>query len=602
MANIITPGNSLPAEEENPPKVPETTVYLKRDNYLREYADDENVYLIRDVLNVPSKDEVYNENEILRGIINEAAKKIADEAVNEHLNQDDPHGIKAAIDTRLENDEYIVKSNKETYFTKRVSGPNPTEPLDFVNKSTLENTLNQSKKEVTSAILTKVAQTLVKYIKLSDLSSKVYTKQQVDNQALEYAKLKQNNQFTENNSFTKPVIGADPRIDSHLSTKRYVDKVMNNHLTDIDPHGFISRLNERLKSYIKANQVYDRAHTYSRDQLDSIIRSLVHDAAVEAINDHLNETDPHDISSKIQKEEYVKQDGTTPFRSVQKGVDAEDDADLVTYRQLLQSKQDLENKIANKESIWITSGPVEVQVGMVKEGDTLASSVTFQEAMDAIFYGKRVKLTVPELVNIGQVFPITLCIQGSLATVEYAEIWQDGEYLTTITKEQFEESSCVTVDGLPIESNSEITAKVFYTNGSIHEVTEIVKIALPVFIGIIPRWKFGNTVSYNQLLELHNQDSENNKFYNKGIHLQSIEHSFNFDEDKEQKIIVALPKEYNNLVEMSNSAQAVSGTAFEVIDQIPFQIPGSTTDIIYKLYFYKQDLYSLNTTMNFKFA
>lgn len=596
MANIITPGNSLPAEEENPPKVPETTVYLKRDNYLREYADDENVDIIRDVLNVLAKDEVYSKNE-LNSII---ANAIAD-AINKHLSQDDPHGIEAAIDNKLE-EENVVRSDRKTTFSHSVSGQNPTDPLDFVNKRTLQKYLTDHSKEDAHGILPQVEAKLSDYVKSTDFNALVYTKKEIDIQSAEYAKQASTNRFTGDNAFTKAVIGADPRIDSHLSTKRYVDKVMNNHLTDIDPHGFISRLNERLKSYIKANQVYDRAHTYSRDQLDSIIRSLVHDAAVEAINDHLNETDPHDVINKVRKEEYVKQDGTTPFRSVQKGVDAKDPSDLVTYRQLLQSKQDLENKIANKESIWITSGPVEVQVGMVKEGDTLASSVTFQEAMDAIFYGKRVKLTVPELVNIGQVFPITLCIQGSLATVEYAEIWQDGEYLTTITKEQFEESSCVTVDGLPIESNSEITAKVFYTNGSIHEVTEIVKIALPVFIGIIPRWKFGNTVSYNQLLELHNQDPENNKFYNKGIHLQLIEHSFNFDEDKEQKIIVALPKEYNNLVEMSNSAQAVSGTAFEVIDQIPFQIPGSTTDIIYKLYFYKQDLYSLNTTMNFKFA
>ena len=53
---------------------------------------------------------------------------------------------------------------------------------------------------------------------------------------------------------------------------------------------------------------------------------------------------------------------------------------------------------------------------------------------------------------------------------------------------------------------------------------------------------------------------------------------------------------------MSNSAQVVTSAAFEVIDQIPFQIPGSTSDVIYKIYIYKQDLYSLNTTMKFKFV
>ena len=44
-------------------------------------------------------------------------------------------------------------------------------------------------------------------------------------------------------SFTRPQIGVYPTADSHLSTKQYVDEVMQNHLVDIDPHGFITTLN-----------------------------------------------------------------------------------------------------------------------------------------------------------------------------------------------------------------------------------------------------------------------------------------------------------------------------------------------------------------------
>ena len=596
MASIITPGNSLPTGEENSPNVPETTVYLKRDNYLREYADDENVDIIRDVLNVLSKDQVYSKEEIKSVIIN-----AINNAINEHLSQDDPHGIDTAIDNKLEN-ERVVRSDRKTQFTNNVSGPNPKENADFVNKGTLEKYLSEHSNTDAHNILPQIDAKLSNYVKFSDFNTQVYTKEEIEKQSERYAKQTQANHFTGDNTFTKAVIGADPRIDSHLSTKRYVDKVMDDHRNDIDPHSFLSILNNRLKSYIKANQVYDKAHTYSRDQLDSIIRSLVLDAATEVLNDHLNESDPHRIIDEIRKENYVKQNGTVPFTSPQAGVDAENLSQLATLRQVKKESESIKKIIDQLEPTWITSGPVEAQVGMVKEGDTLASSVTFQEAMDAIFYGKRVKLTVPELSNIGEVFPITLCIQGSLATVDYAEIWQDGKYLTTITKEDLEESGCVTVDGLPIDSDSEITAKVFYTNGSVHEVTETVSVALPVFIGIIPRWKFGNTVTYNQLLELSLENPKNNKFYDKGIHLQSIEHSYNFDEDREQKIIVALPVTYNNLAEMSNSAQVVTSDAFEVIDQIPFQIPGSTSDVIYKIYIYKQDLYSLNTTMKFKFA
>ena len=108
MASIITPGNSLPTGEENSPNVPETTVYLKRDNYLREYADDENVDIIRDVLNVLSKDQVYSKEEIKSVIIN-----AINNAINEHLSQDDPHGIDTAIDNNLEN-ERVVRSDRKT--------------------------------------------------------------------------------------------------------------------------------------------------------------------------------------------------------------------------------------------------------------------------------------------------------------------------------------------------------------------------------------------------------------------------------------------------------------------------------------------------------
>ena len=238
---------------------------------------------------------------------------------------------------------------------------------------------------------------------------------------------------------------------------------------------------------------------------------------------------------------------------------------------------------------------------MVNEGDVLANEVSFQEAMDAIFYGKRVKLTVPELAPIGEKFLITLCIQGSLATVDHVEIYQNGENIGLITREQLQESNCVTIDSLPIQDDAEIVAKVFYTNGSTHEVTSTTKVSLPVFVGIINRWQFTDTVTYEQLLELHRQDPQNNVFYDKGEHMQELTHNFNFDKDLEQKIIIALPTNYSNLDKMYNSAQMVTVDAFDIINMIPFAIPGSSEDVVYKLYSYKQDLYSLNSDITFKF-
>ena len=587
MANTI-----LTPEEENikePPIKEPIISYLEKDNYLSEFQTIEEKAIARENLDVYSKDSVYNKTES-----DTLLDRTIKEAFDKYLNMEDPHGILPTVEEMIEG---VVRNDGSTPFLAPQQGVDPVQDYHLATKRFVTRLLKEhTDAEDPHRILPEVEDMLEQYVKQSQVyfRNQLYTKNEIDQQSGQYIKR------DGSTPFTKAQIGADPQIDSHLATKRYVDAVMYKHLVDVDPHGFIAILNKRLAQYAKVSNVYDKSQTYSRVQIDSIIRSLVHDAAKEAIIDHVSEFDPHNILAEVRKLKYIKQDGTTPFKAPQKGVDAVDPQDLVTLHQV-------EEKIGEQlgeleQPVWITSGPVEAQVGMVKEGDTLASSVTFQEAMDAIFYGKRVKLTVPELSSVGESFPITLCIQGSLATVDYAEIWQDGKYLATITKEDLEESGCVTVDGLPIDSDSEVTAKVFYTNGSIHEVTETVSVALPVFIGIISRWKFGNTITYNQLLELSLEDSKNNKFYDKGIHLQSIEHSYNFDEDREQKIIVALPVTYNNLAEMSNSAQVVTSDAFEVIDQIPFQVPGSTSDIIYKIYIYKQDLYSLNTTMKFKFA
>ena len=592
--SILTPGCQDTVDV--PTTVDESVQYLEKDNFLSEYENESEKSVVRENLNVYPKNAVYTKDETDTNIATTVTT-----AVNKHLSVEDPHGT---LDTVREMITDMAKTDGSTPFTSPQSGVEPISDSHLTTKKFVTRLLNEHTRLVGSddphQILPEVRTILEKYVKSSDIftKSQLYTKQDVDNLLKTFLKK------DGSTPFTIAQIGVDPTIDSHLATKRYVDKTLYAHLVDVDPHGFLTILNQRLASYAKIANVYDKTQTYSRSQIDAFINKWVQEAVAEAIAEYMKTVD--DRFESIRQDRYVKQDGSVPFRNPQVGVDAIEPEHLVTLKQVedktSEIKEDLESKIQENECVWITSGPVEAQVGMVKEGDTLASSVTFQEAMDAIFYGKRVKLTVPELSNIGASFPITLCIQGSLATVDYAEIWQDGKYLDTITKENLEESGCVTIDGLPIDSNSEVTAKVFYTNGSIHEVIETVSVALPVFIGIIPRWKFGNTVTYNQLLELSLENPKNNKFYDKGIHLQSIEHSYNFDEDREQKIIVALPVTYNNLAEMSNSAQVVTSAAFEVIDQIPFQIPGSTSDVIYKIYIYKQDLYSLNTTMKFKFV
>jgi hypothetical protein len=119
--------------------------------------------------------------------------------------------------------------------------------------------------------------------------------------------------------FTRPVSGRTPSISSHLTTKKYVDDLLETHKQDIDPHGFIEKLTNKLKKYALAEQVYDKTQTYSRGQIDYIIDKLVATSVEEALSMHLITEDPHKIIDKVKELGYVLQDGTTSFKAPQAG-------------------------------------------------------------------------------------------------------------------------------------------------------------------------------------------------------------------------------------------------------------------------------------------
>lgn len=586
--SILTPGHQQPITD-NSPTIPETQ-YLEKDRFLGEYSGDEQAQaLVQDHLNIPSKDDVYNKQEI-----DIRVSEFIRDAIQSYLNQEDPHGIIPQVEEMIQG---MAKSDGSTPFTAPQQG---VEPLMDSHLTTRKYVLSQIKQHLSSIdphqILPQVQEMLTKYIKKSEMYTKdqIYTKKEIDKQSQVYLK---NDGST---PFIRPQVGADPTIDSHLSTKRYVDNVLRSHLVDVDPHGFITILNNRLSSYIKKKDVLDKTQTYSRTQIDNLIQGAVNQAVSASIQDYLDTV--NEKFEYLRKQKYIRPDGSTPFTAPQQGEAAVNPNDLVTLEQVEQKIEDIKLQLVPEEPIWITSGPVEAGAGMIQAGDTLAQQVSFQEAMDAIFYGKRVNISTPELAPVGKVFPITVCITGSLATVEYAEVYQDGKYLTVITREQLQESSCITIDSNAITNDSEVTVKVYYTNGSIHEVSSITRVSLPVFAGLLPKWKFGNTVNYEYLLELNKGDKINNKFYNKGINFQELIHTYKFDSDELVHLFIAVPSNYSDLTEMSNSSQQYTIDAFDVIDMIPFEVPGSPEDIIYKLYIYKQTLYSLDSTIKFKFS
>lgn len=585
MANtILTPG------EENIEQTPveQPTPYLEKDNCLSEFQTTEEKAIARENLDVYSKDSVYNKTES-----DTLLDRTIKEAFDKYLNMDDPHGILPAVEEMIEG---VVRNDGSTPFLAPQRGVDPVQDYHLATKRFVTKLLKEHvDAEDPHRILPVVEDMLEQYVKQSQVyfRNQLYTKNEIDQQSGQYIKR------DGSTPFTRAQIGSDPQIDSHLATKRYVDAVIYKHLVDVDPHGFIAILNKRLAAYAKVSNVYDKSQTYSRVQIDSLIRELVYDAAKEAIIDHVSEFDPHNILAEVRKLKYAKQDGTTPFRAPQKGVDAIDPQDLVTLHQVEERVQESCQK--NKQPVWITSGPIETTVGFVEDNTLLPEKMSFQEIMDAIFYGKRIKLTVEDIVQIGTTTPITVCVQGTLESIQSIEVYQQDNYIYTITPEQLSETGCFTLDSESIEGDTQIKIKVFYTNGATYDIVQNVKVSLPIFVGINQRYSQGYVITYDTLNELTLSDPINNKFYYEGDNVNLIEHSFNFDMDKEQKIIIVIPNSYPNLSEMSNSAQVVSPNAFEVIDRIPLQIPNISSDVIYKIYTYKQDLYSLNTIMKFKF-
>lgn len=590
--SILTPGY------QEPGNIPEDTVrntqYLEKDNYLSEYESESEKSVVRENLNVPSKDSVYTKQDVDL----EVGKRIR-EAVQEYLNMDDPHGIIPLVEEMIKD---MVKTDGSTPFVAPQVGIDPVADNHLTTKKFVTRLLKEHiNAEDPHEILPEVRDILEKYVKTSEIYSKsqLYTKEEINKKAEQYLKK------DGSTPFTRAQVGADPTIDSHLTTKRYVDELLHRHLIDVDPHGFITILNQRLSSYIKKKDVFDKTQTYSRTQIDNIISQIVERTVQLSIQDYIDSID--DKFEYIRKQRYVKQDGSIPFRNPQSGVDAVEDSELVTLRQLVkavkESEQKLDEKITDKECVWITSGPVESTVGHVEDNTPMPESMTLQEVCDAIFYGKGISLEVPEYVIITDPCPVTMCIHGSVGLVQYAELYQNGELIYTFEKEMFEDG-CVTVDSLPLFEDSEFTFKVYYTNGAVHEETKTVKCYLPVFVGLLPKWKFGNTVTMDYLIQLCKEDTQGtqNRFLNYGKDLESFTFKYSFIDPQLRHPFVVVPAAYPNLDTMVTKSQSFGIDAFDVIDMIPLSVPGVEKDIIFKMYIYRQALSSLNQEVTFNFV
>lgn len=123
---------------------------------------------------------------------------------------------------------------------------------------------------------------------------------------------------------------------------------------------------------------------------------------------------------------------------------------------------------------------------------------------------------------------------------------------------------------------------------------------MPIFIGMLPKWKFGHTISMDYLTQLSKEEPLANKFVSSDSNVKSITYKYFFQDSKLRHPFIVMPVNYPNLESMITKSQSFGIEAFESINMIPLTIEG-IGDVIYKMYIYKQALASLNQEVTFNF-
>lgn len=563
----------IPGENDEVCDTPQETTpqeYLTIEGSLKEIADSGKQALARNNLEVYSKLEV---NDIRNRIVSQAdSDREQTKAITNELSQN--------LENIQQTQDEFVKRDGSTPFESIQEGITPSDNAQNA-LVTVKYILKKLKSYSTTSDANKTLEDklaiLDNYALLSDVykKSNTYCKAQINNLLESYVKA------DGTTPFKYPQEGQYPKLRAHLSTKGYVDDTIKQHKNELDPHNFQAILNQKLSNYYKKSETYTKAQTYSRLQLDQIIDQLVSDACKNLIEEHINTTQ-HLTSQDIQR--IIKQYSVN---------------NLVTKEDLNESLLETKQELSDVNPIWKTSGPVLTTVGFVEDNTELPSEMTMQEILDSIFYGAKISIDVTDGVQIGERVDVTVCIHGGVRT-DSITLYQGDEILEQFTDVDFAEG-CVTVESNPITEDTVFKFVVLYTNGLEQEVEATVKAIAPTFIGLLPKWKFGNTITFEYLQELSNEDKVNNKFYNIGDNIESIIHQYNFTDKQLKHLFIVVPEKYPNLEQMRIPSQQFGVEAFDVINMIPLQVPNAPKDIIYKMYIYRQALSSANQETIFKF-
>lgn len=569
------------------PTVMSEQQYFVVDNYFAELETEAQKGIARENLGVYGKQDLYTQVEVDNNI-----GKVVNDAIKELLAADDPHQILPKVANLLKD---YVRLDGTTPFTAPQSGVDPVKDNHLTTKKYVlglyENHLNRTDPH---NVMDLVIEVLKQYTLKKDIygKSELYTKSETNKLIKPFVK-------TDGTTpFVAPQGGVTPIADQHLTTKRYVDNLIFKHNIDTDPHGLLTILNQRLSNYYKTTETYSKAETYSRAQIDKVINTLVVDAANQSVKEHLRQFDPHNVLAEVYNKHYVKRDGSVPFTGIQKGIEGIEEDDLATVGQINRLERQLFDKFNNLQATWVTSGPVQTTVGFVEDESSVPQVMTFQEIMDAIFYGKVIDIKAPNTVAVGTSAEVTMYIRGN-AMIEKAELYQNEVLIGTYDRENFLDWS-LTVTSKPIVNNTTFTFIVTYINGQTQNINTVTNVSYGVFIGNVPKMCMPGDLQYHVMLDIVN--SGNAAMYPVGSDVTSIEHTFNFiSPNNPQKLVLAIPAEYNQLDYMHTVSQHFSRDAFN-IETIPVMVPGIEEPILFTYYMYNESLVAFNSEVIFKLS
>lgn len=551
-ADILIPGKVDGVDIPMSAPVPEE--YLKIDNALSEIADSGAQATARNHLDVYSTTDT---------------EELINEAVHDFVHK--LNSLKSEIDANK-------SEGQESYdrLTSQLDDMSTKEELNTLKKDLTNKITNALKGYLTSAEVTnRIAESLVDYVTKSEvyLKGDLYNQKEINKMLLDFVKKDGSTPFTSTQD------GVYPKTRKNLATKGYADDCMKNHKNEADPHNYTTILNSKLNNYYKKSEVYTKAQTYDRTAIDSMVERLVKEAIDSVIDEHIAIT-PHLTSQDVLRviKNYVSSNDLISENDCQSLIDS--------------SIKGFSETLKTYETVWTTSGPVRTTVGFVEDNQDVPATFTLQEIMDAIFYGKKVDFTVTESVMIGETAEITLCLHG-ITDTDQITIKQEDKII-------FETGSiddCITIDSEELVEDTDFTVEIIYSSGQVHTETKTCKVEAPCFVGLLPKWKFGNYVTYDYLQELIGEEPTNNKFF---IGDEVTIH-YKFEDPKLRLPFVVVPITHANLYQMTTSSQQFGSDAFEKIISMPLDIKGIKL-VDYKVFIYKQGLSVLDLPVTFTFA